>query len=127
MEGMSDVVELVGDHFLHTVSAQRAYNDFVTRKVNPQKNAESWDNYISSLLKFGGVSLNPEGEHFNEKNLHLYTNFRVVQPWGGAGAFAAGDHIGFISFGEDAMTSFGVPGWGIAHEIGHALDATGER
>ncbi|MDE6585835.1 MAG: M60 family metallopeptidase [Clostridia bacterium] len=124
-EGMSDVAELVGDHFLHTVSAKRAYNDFVTRKVSPQKNAERWDDYISALLEFDGISLSSDGEHFNEKNLHLYTNFRVVQPWGGAGAFAAGDHIGFISFGEDGMTNFGVPGWGVAHEIGHALDVNG--
>ncbi|MDE5601790.1 MAG: M60 family metallopeptidase, partial [Clostridia bacterium] len=71
------------------------------------------------------IALSPDGEHFNEKNLHLYTNFRVVQPWGGAGAFAAGDHIGFIYFGEDGMTRFGVPGWGVAHEIGHALDVNG--
>lgn len=124
-EGMSDVTELVGDHFIHTASATTAYNDFVSRSVNPQTNAEKWDDYISALLEFGGVALNPEGEHFNEKNLHLYTNFRMVQPWEGAGAFAAGDHIGFITFGGGLMTNFTNAGWGVAHEIGHALDVNG--
>lgn len=121
-EGLNDVVELVGDHFLHTATATRAYNDFVNRGVSPQKNAESWDNYITALLEFDGISMNPSDEHFNEKNLHLYMNFRKVQPWGGAGAFAYGEHIGFITFGEDGMTNFGTPGWGVAHEIGHSLD-----
>ncbi|MDE7301552.1 MAG: M60 family metallopeptidase, partial [Clostridia bacterium] len=107
-----------------TATATRAYNDFVNRGVSPQKNAENWDDYIADLLEFDGVTMNPDGEHFNEKNLHLYTNFRKVQPWGGAGAFAHYDHIGFISFGEDGMTSFGSPGWGVTHEIGHALDCT---
>ncbi len=124
-QGMNDVCELVGDHFLHTASASKAYKDYVSGTVNPQKSAEGWDDYISALLEFGGISLTPEGEHFNEKNLHLYTNFRMVQPWGGAGAFAAGDHIGFISFGGDTLTRFGTLGWGIAHEIGHALDVNG--
>ncbi|MDE6667991.1 MAG: M60 family metallopeptidase [Clostridia bacterium] len=123
-EGLNDVVELVGDHFLHTASASRAYNDFINRKVSPQKNAEGWDNYLTAFLKFDGISMDPADEHFNEKNLHLYTNFRKVQPWGGAGAFAYGEHIGFITFGEDSMTSFGTPGWGVAHEIGHSLDCT---
>ncbi len=123
-EGLNDVVELVGDHFLHTASATRAYNDFINRGVSPQKNAEGWDNYITAFLEFDGISMDPSDEHYNEKNLHLYTNFRKVQPWGGAGAFAYGEHIGFITFGEDGMTSFGTPGWGVAHEIGHSLDCT---
>ncbi len=123
-EGLNDVVELVGDHFLHTVSATRAYNDFINRGISPQKNAEGWDNYITAFLEFDGISMDPSDEHYNEKNLHLYTNFRKVQPWGGAGAFAYTEHIGFISFGEDSMTSFGTPGWGVAHEIGHSLDCS---
>ncbi|MDE7167233.1 MAG: M60 family metallopeptidase [Clostridia bacterium] len=123
-EGLNDVVELVGDHFLHTASATRAYNDFINRNISPQKNAEGWDNYLTAFLEFDGITMDPNGEHYNEKNLHLYQNFRKVQPWGGAGAFAYGEHIGFISFGEDSMTSFGTPGWGVAHEIGHSLDCT---
>ncbi|MDE5601639.1 MAG: hypothetical protein K2J16_03990, partial [Clostridia bacterium] len=58
--GMCDVAELVGDHFLHTVSAKNAYNDFITRSVNPQKNAEGWDNYIGKLLEFDGIALSPD-------------------------------------------------------------------
>ena len=123
-EGLNDVVELVGDHFLHTASATRAYNDFINRNISPQKNAENWDNYLTAFLEFDGITMDPNGEHYNEKNLHLYQNFRKVQPWGGAGAFAYGEHIGFITFGEDSMTSFGTPGWGVAHEIGHSLDCT---
>ncbi len=121
-EGLNDVVELVGDHFIHTATATRAYNDFINRKVSPQKNAEGWDNYITAFLEFDGISMDPSDEHYNEKNLHLYINFRKVQPWAGAGAYSYGEHIGFISFGEDGMTSFGTPGWGVAHEIGHSLD-----
>ncbi|MDE7463689.1 MAG: M60 family metallopeptidase, partial [Clostridiales bacterium] len=124
-EGISDVVELVGDRFIHTVSATLAYNHYVAGTVDPQKNADGWDEYITALLEFGGVSMDANDEHYNEKNLHLYTNFRMVQPWAGAAAFAAGDHIGFITFSEGSMTNFGSPGWGIAHEIGHALDVNG--
>ncbi len=122
--GMSNITELVGDHFLHTAYATTAFRDFITRKIDPQKNAVAWDDYLTAFLEFDGVSMNPSDEHYNEKNLHLYTNFRMTQPWGGAGAFSAGDHIGFITFGEGCMTNLGEPGWGVAHEIGHALDCS---
>lgn len=123
-EGLNDVVELVGDHFVHTATASRAYNDFVNRGISPQKNAEGWDNYLTAFLEFDGVSMDPSDEHYNEKNLHLNINFRRVQPWSWAGAYSYGEHIGFIQFGEDAMTSFGTPGWGVAHEIGHSMDCS---
>lgn len=125
-EGMSDVVELVGDRFINTVSASLAYTNYISGNVNPQKSTENWDNYITALIEFGGVSMDPTDEHYNEKNLHLYTNFRMVQPWAGAAAFAAGDHIGFITFSESTLVNFtGGAGWGVAHEIGHALDING--
>ena len=122
--GMSNITELVGDHFLHTAYVNVAYRDYITNKINPQKNAVAWDEYVTAFLEFDGVSMDPKDEHYNEKNLHLYTNFRMTQPWGGAGAFSAGDHIGFIWFGEGCMTNLGEPGWGVAHEIGHALDCS---
>ncbi|MDE6442673.1 MAG: M60 family metallopeptidase [Clostridia bacterium] len=124
-EGMCNITELVGDHFINTLGASTAYNDYVVRNIDPQKNAEGWDGYMTALLEFGGVTMDPQGKYFNEKNLHLYTNFRMVQPWAGAFAFAAGDHLGFIDINESSLTNFGNLGWGFAHEVGHALDVGG--
>ncbi len=125
-EGMCDITELVCDHVIQTFGASTAYNNYVAGTVNPQKSAEGWDMYMKALLEFGGVSFNPEDEHYNEKNLHLYTNFRRVQPWAGAFAFAAGDHIGFIDISENSLANYSNNlGWGFAHEVGHALDVNG--
>ena len=125
-EGMCDITELVCDHVIQTFGASTAYSNYVAGGVNPQKSAEGWDTYMTALLEFGGVSFNPQDAHYNEKNLHLYTNFRRVQPWAGAFAFAAYDHIGFIDISENSLANYSNNlGWGFAHEVGHALDVNG--
>ncbi|MDE7373565.1 MAG: hypothetical protein K2N18_05830, partial [Clostridia bacterium] len=77
--GMCDISELVSDHVIITMGNTIAYNNYVKKAINPQRCAESWDRYFTGLLEFGGVTFNPDDQHYDEKNLHLYTNFRMVQ------------------------------------------------
>lgn len=118
-----DVFEVVCDSVILSSLSSLAYNSYIVNGNSPQKNCDTWNDYMYKLITFAGVSFDENDENYNERNTHLYTNIRVVQPWPGAYAFAADDHIGIIDSSTfHQLVNKAITGWAFAHEIGHALD-----
>lgn len=123
--GIVDVCEIVGDLFINTTKSSNAYAHYITGNVSPKKNVESWIKYMTGMLAFDGITMNPDDEHFDERNLHIPVNFRIAH-WSGYGAYAVSEHIGLVALGHGSLTNLVAPGWGLSHEFGHMLDL-GER
>ncbi len=118
-----DIFEAVTDHVMLTSFASLAYDYYIERNISPQINCDNWNRYMLGLLKFGGLALDKDDEFYDERNEHLYTNFRAVQPWSGGYAFAAADHIGLTDRGTFyQLVNRNVTGWAESHELGHTLD-----
>ncbi len=118
-----DAFESVSSHIITSCKASLAYDAYVVKNISPQKNVDTWKNYIRGLLKFGGVVFDPSQEHYDERNEHLSINYRAVQPFAGMYAFAATEHIGIVdsnTFGQ--LVNKGVTGWAESHEFGHTVD-----
>lgn len=120
-----DVCEIVGNNYINTSKSSYAYNHYINGTVSPQANTDSWNKYITGLLAFDGITMDPEGEHFDVRNLHMPVNFRLAH-WSGYGAYAVSEHIGLVALGHGSLTSLVAPGWGLSHEFGHMIDL-GER
>lgn len=118
-----DIFEVVTDHVMLTSFASLAYEYYIQRNISPQINCDKWNQYMVGLLKFGGLALDKDDEFYDERNEHLYTNYRAVQPWSGGYAFAAADHIGLTDRSVFyQLVNRNVTGWAEAHELGHTLD-----
>jgi len=118
-----DVFEVVTDHVMLSTLATHAYDAYITKNVSPQLNCDKWENFMLMLLKFGGLSLDPDDKYYDERNQHVYANIRICQPSPGYYAFAADDHIGILDTGTyGAFVNKGATGWAFSHELGHTLD-----
>ena len=119
-----DITEIVTDHIIFSGSASKAYEIF--KSFSPKQCAENWDNYLDSLLSFGGLDCDEKGENYNPMNKHLNANVRVSQPWSGAAAYAYTEHIGIYTSWEATGYYASGFGWGMSHELGHMLDTRGQ-
>lgn len=126
-ETMINVTELVSDHTIMTVQANRANEIYQT--ASPQVNLENWDETIGDILHFTGVSFEEGEPYYDEKNNYLNVNYRTSQNWPSAFMFAASEHIGLYAGGSEdtliySMNESGTSaiGWGLCHEAGHMLD-----
>lgn len=115
-----NLTEIVSDHMISTVEATKANENFAS--YSPNTSITKWNDYMDKLLEFGGIPQNSSDPLFNESNLHIRHNIRVMQSWAGAFMYAASEHIG-IKPGSQNSSIYGSGfGWGVSHEIGHALD-----
>lgn len=115
-----DIIEIVADHMIGTVSAKSAFEAY--KNYSPLQSLNNWNDYMDKLLEFGGVTQDSESDLFDERNLHINVNIRLVQPWANAAAFAASEHIGIYASWQGGVFTGSNLGWGMSHEIGHALD-----
>ncbi len=121
----ADVVELVSDHVLVTSVTSSALSLFADGGNDPEASCAGWDSFMRSLLSFGGVSFDAADAHYEPIHEHLRHNLRVVQPWAGALAYAAGGFCGFCmgAYRDDfALLNHHQFGWAMAHELGHSFD-----
>ncbi len=118
-----DMTELVSNHFIMTVRASVA-NSVYAQGNSPQENLETWDAYIQEVLEFDGVQFRPTDPHYDERNLHINCNIRLMQPYGGAYAYT--EHVGIQPSWEKMAIFTKSFGWGYTHELGHMMDI-GER
>lgn len=119
-DSMINILEIVTDHTI--VSVQATKGNELYQNYSPVKTIESWNSYMDKLLEFGGVTQDSTNPLFDERNLHINCNIRIVQPWGGVFMFAAGEHIGIQQYSQNSSIYGSGFGWGVTHEIGHALD-----
>lgn len=115
-----DICEIVSDHIIFSAlasSANRIYKNF-----SPKQTTLNWDSYLEKLLTFGGVDFDEDAEYYNPMNKYINANVRVSQPFAGAAAYAASDHIGIYTSWETSGFYASGFGWGMSHELGHAFD-----
>jgi len=115
-----NLTEIVTDHAIITLDATQAYN--VYQNYSPLQAVQNWNKFMDELLEFGGITQNSSSPVFDERNLHANFNIRIVQPWAGAAAFAAVEHVGVYSSAQGMLLRASGFGWAIPHEIGHMLD-----
>lgn len=115
-----NLTEIVSDHMISTVEAVRANEIF--KAYSPNTSITKWNEYMDKLLEFGGIPQSSSDPLFNESNLHIRHNIRVSQSWAGAFMYAASEHIGIKPGSQNALIYASGFGWGVTHEIGHALD-----
>lgn len=115
-----DIAEIVTDHTILTLQVTEIAKLYAN--YSPQKAIENWNKYMDQLLEFGGITQDKNNPYFDEKNLHINCNIRVVQPWSGGWMYAAGEHIGIRTTAQTSAIYGSGLGWGITHEIGHSLD-----
>lgn len=115
-----NIAEIVTDHTIITLQATEMAKLY--ENYSPQKAVENWNAYMDKLLEFGGVTQDENNPLFDERNLYINCNIRVVQPWTGGWMFAAGEHIGVRTTAQTSLIYGSGFGWGVTHEIGHALD-----
>lgn len=121
-ENYFDLTELVSDHIVLTLTCEGAYNYYITQGYSPKNAMNNWDEYLTLLLEFGGVTFDTKNENYNPIHEHLNTNIRIVQVFAGAAAYAFYEHIGiYRSWESTALTGSGF-GWGYSHELGHMFD-----
>ena len=119
-ENVVDVTEIVSDHAIATVDATKAYEIFSS--ASPSQTITNWNNYMDELMEFGGVPQKSDDPLFDERNLHVNFNVRVVQPWPLAAAYAHTEHVGVYKSWQSALILGSGFGWGLSHEIGHMVD-----
>lgn len=119
-ENVVNITEIVTDHTIVSVNATKAKEIYAN--FSPSQTISNWNNFMDKLLNFGGVYQDSANPLFNEKNLNIKVNLRVVQPWPGGWMFAAGEHIGVLEGSQSTIIYASGIGWGVAHEIGHMLD-----
>ncbi len=115
-----DLTEIVTDHAILTVTATKAneiYSNF-----NPSQTIANWNSFMDQLLEFDGITQDETDALFDERNLHINVNIRVVQPWPSAGAYAYDEHVGVYHSWQTGLITGSNIGWGIPHEIGHMMD-----
>lgn len=118
--------ELCSNHFIASAGVKLAYDAYVINGLSPQKNLDKWDDYLMELLRFSGVVFTPGEQYYDPRNEFIRENYRSVQEWAGAFAFAAGDMVGLpYESTQQQLTNLNNPGWAMAHETGHALDKSG--
>lgn len=115
-----DITEIVTDHVIFSGTASGAYRTYSS--YSPSQATIDWDIYMEKLLAFGGVELNSSNKNYDVKNQYINVNVRVSQPWSGAAAYAASEHIGIYTSWEGSGYTAKNFGWGMSHEIGHTLD-----
>lgn len=123
VEGNGDIInltEIVSDHMISTVWATIANERFAS--YSPNTSIAKWNEYMDKLLEFGGIPQSNSDPLFDERNLHIRHNIRVAQPWAGAFMYAGGEHIGVLKGSQNSLIYGSGFGWGVTHEIGHALD-----
>ena len=112
--------EIVTDHAIITLDATRAYEFY--QNNSPLQTVQNWNSFMDELLEFGGITQNSSSPVFDERNLYANFNIRVVQPWTGAAAYAAAEHVGVYSNAQGILLKGSDFGWAVPHEIGHMLD-----
>ena len=115
-----DIAEIVTDHAILTVTATKAseiYSNF-----SPSQAVKNWNNFMDQLLEFDGITQDNTNPLFDERNLHINVNIRVVQPWSGAAAYAHTEHVGVYHSWQGSLINGSGFGWGVPHEIGHMMD-----
>lgn len=117
---MIDIVEIVSDHVI--VSAQATKANEIYKNYSPLLAIEKWNEYMDKLLEFGGVTQDDTNPLFDERNLHINCNIRITQPWSGGWMFAYTEHIGIRESAQTSSLYGSGFGWGVTHELGHALD-----
>lgn len=115
-----DIAEIVTDHAILTVTATKANELYAN--FSPSKAVENWNNFMDQLLEFDGITQDKTNPLFDERNLHINVNIRVVQPWSGAAAYAHTEHVGVYHSWQGSLIYGSGFGWGIPHEIGHMMD-----
>lgn len=118
-----DVVEMVSERIIFTGTATLAYNEFITKDLNPMATLTGYDIWINRLFDYFGL----DGRSENHDAKLIRENIRLMQPYGAM--YAAGDHTGIQSGTIPLMLqnlSTANPGWGLSHEIGHRM-AVSER
>ncbi|WP_277584904.1 NPCBM/NEW2 domain-containing protein [Psychrobacillus antarcticus] len=118
-----DVVEIVSDRIIFTGTALEAYNQYITKNMDPMKTVNGYDSWISKVFDFSGL----DGISETHDPKYIRENIRLMQPYGAM--YAAGNHTGIqrgtVPFMfSDFSTTY--PGWGLTHEIGHRM-AVGVR
>ena len=119
-ENIVDLTEIVTDHAIITVDATKANELY--KNYSPNLAVTNWNSYMDKLLEFGGVTQDETNPIFDERNLHVNFNIRLVQPWAGAAAFAYTEHVGVYKSWQGALILGSGFGWGVSHEIGHMVD-----
>lgn len=120
---MIDVVEMVSERIIFTGTATLAYNEFITKDLNPMATLTGYDVWINRLFDYFGL----DGRSENHDAKLIRENIRLMQPYGAM--YAAGDHTGIQGGTVSLMLqdlSTANPGWGLSHEIGHRM-AVSER
>ena len=118
-----DVVEIVSDRIVFTGTASEAYNQYITKQLDPMATVNGYDVWIDQIFDFTGFD--KTSEVHNPK--YIRENIRLMQPYGAM--YAAGNHTGIqrgtvpFMFSDFSIT---YPGWGLTHEIGHRM-AVGVR
>lgn len=122
-ENVIDITEIETDHVMLSAGASGANELYAT--FSPKKTVENWDTYVQKLLEFGGVEFDKTKPLYNKLNEYANVNFRIVQPWPRAAAYAHAEHIGVYRSVEKTILTGENLGWGVAHEIGHMIDIPG--
>lgn len=115
-----NVTEIVTDHTIITVNATYAKEIYST--ISPSQTISNWNAYMDQLLNFGGIYQDSTNPLFDERNLNVKVNIRIVQPWDGGWMFAAGEHVGVRESSQSVLINASGFGWGVTHELGHMLD-----
>lgn len=115
-----DIAEIVTDHAILTVTATKANELYAN--FSPNQAVKNWNNFMDQLLEFDGITQDKTNPLFDERNLHINVNIRVVQPWSGAAAYAHTEHVGVYHSWQGSLIYGSGFGWGIPHEIGHMMD-----
>ena len=112
---MIDVVEIVSDHMVLTVTTGGAYETYINQGFKPSQTVKMYNDHLKMLFDYLGL----DGRSEKHDIKYSRQNIRLAQPYGYM--YAAGNHIGVQ---KDVMSSLltSVNGWGINHEIGHNTD-----
>ena len=112
---MIDVVEIVSDHAVLTVTTGGAYEAYINQGFKPSETVKMYNDHLKMLFDYLGL----DGRSEKHDIKYSRQNIRLAQPYGYM--YAAGNHIGVQ---KDVMASLltSVNGWGINHEIGHNTD-----
>lgn len=124
-ENTFDIVEIVTNHVILTLTAKNCNEYYINQSYSPKTTAENWEAYMKKLLTFGGVEFDKTAKNYSTLNEYLNVNFRVSQIWKGAGAYAYTEHIGVYKSWEGTAISAKNFGWATSHELGHMMDIPG--
>lgn len=125
----ADVAEIASPWITATGTTENASRAYLEQNRNPQEILDFHKKQYQELLKFAGVTdFDGSGD---DPKARVLTPRQVVRattmPGAGYFAYATGDHTGFSASTMNGYFGATQYGWGIAHELGHHLDAWGAK